>query len=400
MVLFYYDAKNISGVKVSDVVEAENIKSAAGKLRALGYFPTSIVPHAPRKLAIFKKRGVSRKDIGIFTRRLADSIKGGLPLARALSVLQGQTENPGLSSVTSGISGMIREGKSLSDALAQYPLIFSKMYISMVRAGEAAGVLETVLARIADFSEKEEEIRYRVQSALAYPLLMLFVGMGSVIFLLNFVIPKFEVMFQDLGQSMPLPTKILILASHFVRFGWWIYIPAAVLAIVLLKKWYKTAGGQLLLAETLLKLPAVGAFIKKDMVSRFIRIMSILLTNGVPILDALRIAGDAMDNRLFSRDINNVYNSVKEGQGLSKPLSRSALFPPLVSEMIAIGEETGNLESSLDRIAQIYEREVEYAVKTMTSLLEPVIILFAGCIVCFIALSMLMPVFQVSSGLH
>jgi type II secretory pathway component PulF len=343
---------------------------------------------------------VRHKDKVVFTRRLADSLKGGLPLSRALAVLSKQTENRELSVITKEIAAAIQEGKALSEALALYPAVFSTMYVAMVRSGEAAGVLDTVLLRLADFQEKEEELRYKIRAALTYPAVMLLAGTMSVIFLLGFVIPKFEVMFQDLGQSMPAPTRILVFLSRTVRFGWWIYLPLAVLLVLAVAKWRSTGKGRQFLSALKLRLPVLGIFIRKDLISRFLRIVSILLANGVPILAALTIARDSIDNQLFSNDIDAISAKVKEGEELSNALCQCKLFPSFVTEMIAVGEETGHLESSLGKIAETYEREVEYASKTMTSLLEPVIILVAGIVVCFVALSILLPVFQVSAGLH
>jgi general secretion pathway protein F len=284
--------------------------------------------------------------------------------------------------------------------LKNFPDVFPSIYIAMITAGETAGVLDTVLDRIADFLDKEEELRYRIQSALAYPLMLLAVGCASVLFLLGFVIPKFELMFQDLGQAMPLPTQILISISHIVRYWWWAYMPIALVAAVSIFRWYSTRTGKLFFSNAKLKLPVIGGFLRKDMVAKFLRMLSILLTNGVPILDALSIARNSIDNLLFSNDIDRICAAVEDGQGLSASIAQSTLFPSMVYEMIAVGEETGKMESSLSRVADMYEREVEYAIKTMTSLLEPAIILFAGIIVCLIALSMLLPVFQVSAGIR
>jgi type II secretory pathway component PulF len=403
MPLFQYKAKNLTGELVFDIIEAENVKIATNKLQSAGFYPILIVPHIQKdtltnRFTLFKVRNIRHKDVVMFTRQLADSLKGGLPLARALAVLENQTENRFLAVVIKEISLSIKEGKSFSQTLKNYPELFSVMFIAMVEAGETAGILDVVLLRLAGFDEKEEEVRYRLYSTLAYPMIMLLVGMVSVIFLLSFVIPRFEVMFQDIGQSMPAPTKILILTSHVLRYGWWVYVPVLLVLTVVLRKWYLTEQGKLFFSNIKLKLPIIGDFIRKDIISRFIRMLSILLANGIPILDTLIIARNSIDNQIFSNDINRIFLSVKEGQGLSKPLKQSSLFPPMVSEMIAVGEETGNLESSLVRIAEIYELEVEYAVKTMMSLLEPVIILFAGVVVCFVAISMLLPVFQVSAG--
>jgi type II secretory pathway component PulF len=405
MPLFKYKAKNLPGESIVNIIEAENIKAAAGKLQSSGYYPVSILPYRnedarTRFLSLLRTSKVRHKDKVVFTRRLADSLKGGLPLSRALAVLSKQTENRELSVITKEIAAAIQEGKALSEALALYPAVFSTMYVAMVRSGEAAGVLDTVLLRLADFQEKEEELRYKIRAALTYPAVMLLAGTMSVIFLLGFVIPKFEVMFQDLGQSMPAPTRILVFLSRTVRFGWWIYLPLAVLLVLAVAKWRSTGKGRQFLSALKLRLPVLGIFIRKDLISRFLRIVSILLANGVPILAALTIARDSIDNQLFSNDIDAISAKVKEGEELSNALCQCKLFPSFVTEMIAVGEETGHLESSLGKVAETYEREVEYASKTMTSLLEPVIILVAGIVVCFVALSILLPVFQVSAGLH
>jgi type II secretory pathway component PulF len=403
MPLFSYKARNVQGEQISETLEAEDIKAAAGRIRELGYFPVSIQPFEPKqslRKSLLGSRKINRNDVSVFTRRLADSLKGGLPLARALRVLENQTEKQELSNLTREIAALIQDGSSLSGALKNYPLIFSTVYVSMIKAGEAAGVLDVVLLKLADFNEKESEIRFKITSALAYPLVMLFVGLVSVIFLLTFVIPKFEVMFQDLGQALPLPTRVLIFASNGIRSYWWALLALTAGLFVFLKNSGASRKGRALFSRLALTIPVTGVFVRKELISRFIRLLNILVSNGVPILDALEIAKSSTGNRVFSDEIEKVRESVKQGQGLSKPLRNSKLFPALVPEIISIGEETGNLESSLGRIADIYEREVEYAVKTLTSLIEPVIILFAGVVVCFIALSMLLPVFQVSSGLH
>jgi type II secretory pathway component PulF len=401
MAIYSYKAKNISGEQVSGLIEAENAGAAALKLQAREYFPVSISAQKDKLRwgGRLNLRKAGKKDLVIFTRRLADSLKGGLVLARALKILQNQTDNPELLEITKELGRQIQKGKSLSEALRLFPKMFSDMFIAMVEAGETAGIQDVVLQELADFHEKDEELRYRITAALAYPVIMLFIGLLSVIFLLGFVIPKFEIMFQDLGQSIPLPTRILIAASHFLRHSWWLYIPALFLTVLLSLRYGSSGSGKALFSNLKLKLPVIGAFVKKDLISRFIRMLSILLANGIPVLDAINIARNSIDNKVFSDEIDRIYRQVKEGQGLAKPLEHSELFPPFVAEMVTIGEETGNLEASLGSIAGNYEKEVEYALKTMTSLLEPAMILFAGIIVCFIALSMLLPVFQASSGL-
>lgn len=405
MALYQCKAKNINGEHITDIIEADSVTAVTSKLQASGYFPLSIEPYEKKggikkDLSVLGFSKVSHSDIVLFTRRLADSLKGGLPLIRTLGVLERQTENKEFARITREIKLSVQEGRGFSESLAKYPKIFSEMYVGMVKAGESAGLLDSVLLRLAEFNEKEEELKYRINAALAYPLVMLVVGLASVIFLLAFVIPRFEIIFGDLGQAIPLPTMILILISKSVRHWWWLYFIVIFGTAGFLIRFYKTSSGKGILSRMKLSIPIVGSFIKKDLVSRFIRMLSVLLGNGVPILDALDMAKSSIGNKVFADEIDKIYQSVKEGQGIVAPMSKSKLFPPMVSEMVAIGEETGNLESSLLKIAEAYDREVEYAVKTMTSLIEPVIILFAGVVVCLIALSMLLPVFQMSIGIR
>jgi type II secretory pathway component PulF len=338
MAQFTYKARNISGNEISGIIESENVKTAAGKLSSSGLFPIKILAYQEKvkwhkKLPGLGSKRISHKDVVIFTRRLADLLKGGLQLARALNVLANQTENPKMVKILKETASLIHDGRSLSQSLKNHPEIFPAMYTSTVEAGEAAGVLEVVLNRLADYTEKEEELRYRINSAMAYPAMMLLVGLSSVIFLLSFVIPKFEAMFRDMGQSLPLPTRILLGISHFLKNDWWLYLPLAVILFAAIRKLGNSAKGRLWLSNATLNLPVIGVFIKKDIISKFIRMLSILLSNGIPILDSLNIAKNSIDNRVFAKDIERIYSSVKDGQGLSAPVQNSALFPPMVSEM-------------------------------------------------------------------
>lgn len=401
---YLYKAIDLFGKEFTDTIEADSDRSAALKLHAMGYFPVSIVQDdgssSGKKYFSFTFKKIKASEISVFTRRLADGLKGGLPLARALGVIERQTENVDLAQVTRDMLEMVHSGESLSNAMAKYPHLFSEMYRGMVRAGESAGLLESVLSRLAEFSEKEEDLRQRIRAAMAYPAVMLGVGALSVVFLLCFVIPKFEVMFQDLGQMIPLPTRILIMVSHTLRYGWWAYVPLIILTYWGGKRWLRTESGKSKASALLLKMPVVGPFLRKDLIAQFLRMLSVLLANGVPVLDCLAMARNALGNEIYATEIDRIRVSVKEGNGLVQPIRESVWFPPLVAEMIAVGDETGNLEGALLRVATAYEREVEYATKTMTSLLEPVVILVAGVVVCFIALSMLLPVFQMSAGIR
>ncbi|MCB4791509.1 MAG: type II secretion system F family protein [Elusimicrobia bacterium] len=402
MPLFLYTAKNTSGQQVSDTISAENEKAAVSALQSSNLFPVWLKPaKKPFNLpGLFKYNKIGHKDKTLFTRRLADSIKGGLTLTRALSVIERATENEELKKITKEILVMVQEGFSLSQALKKYPEVFPNIYLGMVQAGESAGLLDSVLLKLAEFNEKETELRYRINAALAYPAIMMGVGLLSVFFLLGFVIPRFEVMFQDLGQSIPLPTKILISISNSLRQGWWLYLLIAAALSVFAVKFSRSDKSREVFSKIKLNLPLFGAFFRKDLISRFIRMLSVLLGNGVPVLEALALAKNSIGNRVFEQEIEKIYKSVKDGHGLVEPITKSRFFPPMVSEMISIGDETGRLEESLAKTADTYDREVEYSVKTLTTLLEPVIILFAGIVVCFIAISMLLPVFQMSTGIR
>lgn len=402
MVLFLYTAKNAAGEQYTDTMEADAVKTVAQKLQATGYYPVTIEPFTAKRsclsrFSFFRARKIRHNDVVLFTRRLADCLKGGLSLVRALGILVRQTENVELKKVTVEIHQSVQEGKNFSEVLGTYPDIFPDFYVGMVQAGVSGGLLETVLERLAEFLEKEQEMSNRIKAALAYPLVIMSVGVLSVIFLLTFVIPKFEIMFQDLGQMLPLPTRILIACSNILQNGWWLYVPALAGLMMVSQKFYRTKNGRKLVDTSKLRSPLFGNLLQKEMVSRFIRMFSNLLGNGVPILDALLLAKHSVSNQVLAAEIDTIHQSVKEGRGLVKPISESAFFPPMVADMIAIGEETGNLEAALIRVADIYEREVGYALKAFTSILEPVIILAVGLMVAFIAMSMLLPVFQMSA---
>lgn len=401
MPFFEYKARTINGELTSGTLEAESVKAVALRLQAEQCYPVSITPGAAERgtirSAFSRKRNVRHADITLFARRLADTLRGGLPLARALTVMEKQTENPEMRRITSEIRVAVQEGRGFAATLERFPSVFPSLFRGMVRIGESAGLLEIVLARLAEFSEKEAEWRHRIRAALAYPLVMLAVGIVSVIFLLTFVIPKFAVMFADSGQVLPWPTQTLIVLSSMLTHGWWVYLPGLALAIAGLRKLWRSQRGREMVDVQVMRIPVAGDFIRKELVARFIRMLSILMENGVPILDALVLAKNSVDNRVLAAEVDEISRSVREGRGLVEPLGKSRIFPPLVADMIAVGEETGTLESSLARIADIYEREVEYAVKTLASLIEPVIILIIGVMVAFIAISMLLPVFQMSS---
>jgi len=398
---FRYKAKDGRKEMTTGILEAETEQEALAKLSQMGYFPLSIEreeassegPTDPLSLGFFTR--IRRRDITVFTRQMADLLESGLPLMRALDILWEQTENRRLQEVLASLVSQVREGKSFSEALTLYPKIFSNLYVNMVKSGEVGGMLSEVLARLADFGEKEEELRAKVRAALAYPILILFVGMATVAILLIFVVPKLVSLFQDVGQILPLPTRILIEVSQGLVHYWWFVLSMVVLSVFLLKRGRLSLGVRLAIDGFKLRLPVWGSLIKKVEIASFARSLATLLSHGVPILQAMQVVVQATENELLRGEFKRIGEQLKGGTTLSQEIRRGRMFPALVTNMVAIGEEAGNLDRSLFKIADTYEREADRAMKLMTSLVEPVMILVMGSIVGFIVVSMLMPIFEI-----
>lgn len=382
-------------------LEAETEQEALAKLSQMGYFPLSIQREetspqgqaAPRSFRLFTR--IRRRDITLFTRQLADLLESGLPLMRTLDVLREQMENPRLQEVLADLASQIRDGRSLSDALAIYPRVFSPLYVSMVRSGEVGGMLGEVLARLADFAEKEEELHVKMRSALAYPILILLVGMGTIAVLLIFVVPKLVLLFQEVGQILPLPTRVLIGLSQWFVSYWWLVVSIAGLGVFLVRRGGLSQGARLAIDRIKLRLPVCGSLIKKVEIARFARSLATLLSHGVPILQGMQVVVQAAGNELLRGELQQIGEQLKGGDSLSQGMRRGRIFPALVTHMVAVGEEAGSLDRSLFKIADTYEREADRAMKLMTSLVEPVMILIMGSLVGFIVIAMLLPIFEI-----
>ncbi|MGH9428685.1 MAG: type II secretion system F family protein [Terriglobia bacterium] len=398
---FLYKARDSAKRMMEGSLEAETEQEALAKLGQMGYFPLSIEREEPfpqgqavaRSFRLFTR--IRRRDVTFFSRQLADLLESGLTLMRALDVLREQTENPLLQGILADLASHVRDGKSFSDALAVYPGIFSPLYVSMVRSGEVGGMLGGVLARLADFAEKEDELRVKVRSALAYPALILLVGMGTIAVLLIFVIPKLVSLFQEVGQILPLPTRILIELSRWVTSYWWLILSLAVLGVVLVRRARLSQGGRLAIDKIKLHLPVLGSLINKVEIARFARSLATLLSHGVPILRAMQVVVQATGNELLRGELQQIGEQLKGGATLSQGMRRGRIVPSFVTHMVAVGEEAGTLDRSLFKIADAYEREADRAMKLMTSLVEPVMILVMGSLVGFIVISMLLPIFQI-----
>lgn len=400
MPIYEYRGIDIKGKEVKGIIEADNQRKVRQRLREKGIYLTEISePKITQKLSTASSIReflfpVTLEDRAIMTRQLATLLSSGVPLSESLHSLIEQTENNYLKKVISHVRTRVTEGVSLADALKEYPKVFSDVYVNMIRSGESSGTLDSVLLRLAEFLENQGKIRNRIRAALAYPILMLIVGTGILIFLMTSVIPKITRIFEDMGTALPLPTRILIGFSHITAKLWWIFAVLLIISIIITKRYIRTEKGRAFYDRISLRLPVFGRLVRIASISRIMRTLATLISSGVPLLTAIDIARSVTTNTLLSKAMESAKEHIKEGGTLSAPLRESGLFPPMVSQMIAIGEQTGELESMLFKISDAYENEMEMSISRLTSLLEPVMILFMGAIVAFVVFSILLPLFQ------
>ena len=405
MSTYLYKATDSSGKVVNGSLEAEGEKGVVAELHNMGFIPIKIAlskgsgkhldVDISKQISSLLK-GVSGKDILAFTQDLSTLLESGLPVDRALSILIEAAEKEKVKEVVGDILKTVQGGGYLSDAMAKHPKIFSRFYVNMVKAGEAGGVLESVLGRLGAFLESSQELKDYIKSALVYPLFLVFVGGASIIILLTFVIPKFSVIFSDMGQAIPFTTRFLLDLSEVLRSYWWVILGGLGAIFFFLRRYFNTRAGRLRLDRNKLSLPIAGELVRKIEVARFARTLGTLTKSGVPILQALVLVKDIIGNRVIAKSMEEVYDKVKEGDKLSKPLSDSGIFPSLAIQMITVGEETGRLDSMLLRVAENYEKMVKDTVKRFISLLEPAMILAMGLVVGFVVISMLMAIFSMN----
>ncbi|MFQ6096579.1 MAG: type II secretion system inner membrane protein GspF [Armatimonadota bacterium] len=401
---FNYVAIDERGKEVVGSVLADSRATATARVREMGFYPTEISAgageeeHARRKpVSIFSR--VSQGELTVFTRQLANLFNAGLPVLRCLSVLLEHTENARLNAALEEIHADVQAGGSLRDAFGKHPRIFPPLYVNLVRAGEASGELGPVLDRLSDFMEYEQEQRSRLRSAMAYPILLIVAMTAAVFFIVTFLIPQFREMFEDLGQSLPAPTVVLLAIAGFMRQWWWLIISGFVALWMALKLIGRTPVGGYALDRIKLKLPLIGGLVERIAVSRFSRTLGTLVKGGVPLLEAFDVVRGTIGNRVLDRAIDEVHSGVREGESIAEPLKRTGVFPNLLTNMIAVGEETGALEEMLNRVADAYDVEVQNRTRQLISLVEPSVILVMGCIVAFVVLSILLPVFQASTSI-
>ena len=402
MPVFEYRGLTAEGKDTRGFIDAENLQSAKTKLKKSGVFPVSISEETKKKAegepsavrSILRR--VKKTEISIFTRQLTTLLTAGLPLMEALSATIDHIDDPVLKRTITRIREDVREGRSLADAMRAHPRAFSGLYTNMIQAGETSGALDVVLARLADFQESQVKLRNKIWATMTYPVMMLFIGLGVMVFLFTFVIPQVTRVFEDLGQALPLPTLVLISISNFFRFYWWVIIGVILILTFALAKYIKTPKGKVVYDRLILKAPLFGKIIKLIAISRFSRTLSTLLASGVPLIASMDIVKAVVNNSVLSKVLEDTKDRVREGEALSEPLKRSGMFPSMVIQMITVGERSGELERMLSKVSDAYDNEVDTTVAGLTSLLEPVMILVMGIIVLFVVLSILLPIFEMS----
>jgi len=403
MAIFRYSARDSSGRVLSGVIEADNEAMVVSKLQEMGFFITRLEEERRRfdlAMAFRRFQRIGLRDLTVFSRQFATMVNAGLSIVRTLTILESQTENPRLREIIGAVRRDVEEGSPLSDAMAKHPDAFSSLVVNMVRAGEVGGVLDDVLQRIAMFFEKDLALRQKVRAAVTYPLVVFTFAIGIVLFLVFFILPQFVAFFEGLDLVLPLPTRILMATTRFVTARWYVLVATIVLAVYGFRSFIRTPEGRMWWDRWKLNMPLFGPLVRKVSISRFSRTFATLLASAVPIIQALEVVGRAVDNTVFQRATEQVKDSIREGESISGPLQQSGIFPPMVIHMVSVGEETGNLDGMLQKVADFYDQEVETMLSQLTSILEPLLILFLGIVVGFIVLSFYLPLYQLITGIR
>ncbi len=407
---YFYKATNKDGKTITGVVSSDSKALAINDVRTLGLYPTTVREASKRdeKRARKEKKGIDElyfggvktKEIVTMTRQLSTLIDAGLPLLRSINVLIAQQKPSKLRDILRECAQDIQQGSTFSEALAKHPKQFDRLFVNMVKAGEVGGILEVVLQRLATFMERREALKRRVKGAMVYPVAVLLIAAGIVSFLLIKVVPVFADIFGELGGTLPKPTQILIAAGDFMVYKWWMVLVGINGTIIFFKLILKLRFVKRAADIASLKMPLVGDLVTKIGVARFARTLGTLITSGVPILQALKITRETIGNSVIQNAVDKVHDSIKEGDTIAAPLDETKVFPPMVVNMIDVGEETGQLDSMLNKVADIYDQEVEVAVEAMLTLMEPIIIVVLGGIIGFIVVSLYLPIFTLGDEIN
>ena len=397
---FAYKVRDQTGKLIEGQLDAEDATLVVGKLRQMGYTPIAVEAKNESKLkGDIKIPGfggrVKMKDIAVFSRQFAVMINSGLSLIRSLAILADQTENPELARILGEVRLDVEKGVSLSAAIAKHPKVFTRLYIAMVRSGEIGGVLDAVLMRLADTIEKQVELRRKVKSAMTYPVVALSICLLISAAMLLFIVPQFKAIYTDLGGQLPLPTRVLISLSDLLKTYFPVVIVLAGVGIYFFRRWIKTTNGRIAWDAFKLRVPVFGVLTRKTALARFSRTLAALTRSGVGILEALDIVAETAGNETVSIALRETQSAVKRGDTLARPLEQHEVFPMMVTQMIAVGEETGALDEMLDKIADFYDQEVTATVDALTSLIEPLMIVVMGTIVGGMIISLYLPMFNI-----
>ncbi|MBP1608137.1 MAG: type secretion system protein [Acidobacteria bacterium] len=402
MPAYTYKASTFEGKIVEGSLEASDTSAAALKIQDMGLLPIRVGAAAGATALTremewpWKRKRVRRKDLLVFTQELHTLVKASFPLDRSLAILGQLAESPALAEIVQDVLKEVKGGKSLSEALGKYPETFPKVYVSMVKAGEASGALEEILARLAAFLEQSENLRSYIFSALIYPMLLAVVGTASMIILTLFVVPRFSSIFKDMGIPMPLPMVILRGISAVISGYWWAFLALIILAFFYIRRILATPEGRLNWDRRLLRIPLIGNVLRKVEVARFARTLGTLLHGGVPLLQSMNIVRDIISNQGIASTIDPIRNGIKKGEGITSPMKQSGVFPPLAMHLIEVGEESGRLDTMLVQVAEVYDTEVRDGIKNLISFFEPALILLMGLAIATIVVSMLMAIFSIN----
>lgn len=404
MSTFVYKAKQGPGKTVEGELQAESRTSAVARLERLGLSPLSIEELSGRSRepqTPFRRRTIKSRDITVFSRQLGGLLRAGVPIMRALTTIQQQTENAALRTVVMEIAGAVRDGRTFSESLGRYPGLFPDLYVHMVRSGESAGMLDEILMRLAEARESDDELRSRVMAAMAYPALVLSVGVVSVFVILTFFLPRIMHLFAGTTIVMPWPTRMVMMVSTAFSQYWGLLVVAAGLLILVLGRYFKTKAGRMALDGFLLQLPVVGTFARDTDIVRFSRTLALLIKAGISVDRALKLSGNTLVNgRLRLAVLAAADETVQQGATVAAGFKRRSEIPGFVTNMVAVGEESGRLDETLAEIAAFYQRELDRDLRRVTTLLEPALILLVGVVVGFIIFAMLLPIFQIGQAVR
>ena len=400
---YQYTVKKGPGDISTGVMDGDSQSAVVSQLREMGYFPISVEEYddAARKKSItYTFTTIRLKDRNVFFRQLANLVESGMPILRALATLKNQTSNPKLVEIIEDIHDAVEKGSSFAEALERHPKTFPAMHTSLVRAGETGGMLDEVLWRLVTFGEQDEELRGKAFSAMVYPTFLLLIGTLAVFVLVSFVFPRFVTIFEDFDSDLPKVTIVVMALCEFMGRFWWAVIGLVAGLIAAFLSYSKSEAGHAQLDRLVLRVPVLGDLVQRYEMAKFARTLGTLFDNGVPVLTALRITADTLTNTAISEEVRIIHDRVSEGDSISDSLRRATYFPPLLINMVAVGEETGRLGSVTKRVADAYDIEVDRAVKAFTALLEPILIVFMGVVVGFLVISMLLPMLTLSSNVR